>query len=262
MENPALPRTPVNRLEGPPGLPIVLHSPLSFHTPAHASNLLGLAWPNRVEVADQTARLALASTGLINGQLVKQLTPAKLFVLVDVTKLGTGAAADAFEQMLDTIQGDPGTAGAITVDAPSNGSLYARFNGGWAQTVAYASFAALGDTVSALSTNLNTLSTSTTTALAGKEAIGWTSKTATYTAVKGDKILAGTAGGAFTINLPATPAVGDPVAVAPLTTWTANNLTVAGNGHNIEGDSTLLCDTDCEIHFRYNGTQWKFFYLP
>lgn len=61
-------------------------------------------------------------------------------------------------------------------------------------------------------------------------------KTALYTAVKGDKILANSAGGVFTINLPASPAVGDHVEFFDAqNSWGTNAVTMGRNGSNING---------------------------
>ena len=63
----------------------------------------------------------------------------------------------------------------------------------------------------------------------------WTRKTGAYTAVSGDKIIADTTGGAFTITLPASPTEGNSVVIGDGGDWSTNNLTVARNGSNIEG---------------------------
>lgn len=62
-------------------------------------------------------------------------------------------------------------------------------------------------------------------------------KTTTYTAVAGDRLLADTSGGAFTITLPASPSVGDaPILLRDLAgTFATNNLTLDRNGNKIEG---------------------------
>ena len=92
----------------------------------------------------------------------------------------------------------------------------------------------------------------------------WNKKTASYTAVAGDKLLADTTSGTFTITLPATPAVGDSVIIADANSWNINNLTVARNGSTIETDTAdvvldianieivrtkLLCDKKDMIQF-------------
>lgn len=59
-------------------------------------------------------------------------------------------------------------------------------------------------------------------------------KISLYTAVKGDKILANSSGGVFTINLPASPAVGDHVEFFDAqNSWGTNAVTIGRNGSNI-----------------------------
>jgi len=72
----------------------------------------------------------------------------------------------------------------------------------------------------------------------------WQTKSATYTMVAGDKIIADTSGGAWTITLPGTPAVGDQVQILDATgDFATNNLTVARNGSNIMGlAEDMACD--------------------
>lgn len=60
----------------------------------------------------------------------------------------------------------------------------------------------------------------------------WAVKTAAYTAVTGDQIIGNTAGGAFTVKLPATPAIDDQVVIARSG---ASNLTIDRNGSSIAG---------------------------
>lgn len=61
-------------------------------------------------------------------------------------------------------------------------------------------------------------------------------KTSAYNAVKGDKILADSSGGAFTVTLPASPAVGDHVELYDAqSTWGTNAVTLDRNGSNING---------------------------
>jgi len=73
----------------------------------------------------------------------------------------------------------------------------------------------------------------------------WQTKSSTYTMVAGDKIIADTSGGAWTITLPASPAVGDQVQILDATgDFGTNNLTVARNGSNIMG---LAENMDCDM---------------
>jgi hypothetical protein len=62
----------------------------------------------------------------------------------------------------------------------------------------------------------------------------WVVKTGTYTAVAGDRILANTNGGAFTITLPASPSTGDTVNfIDQGYDFNTNALTVGRNSSNI-----------------------------
>ena len=66
-----------------------------------------------------------------------------------------------------------------------------------------------------------------------------TIKTGAYTAVKGDHIPTDSSGGAFTVTLPAGAAFGDVIEVYDATgSWTAFNVTIDKNGHNINGSAS------------------------
>jgi len=69
-------------------------------------------------------------------------------------------------------------------------------------------------------------------------------KTANYTAVAGDNILADTSGGAFTITLPASPVAGNTIHILDAAaSFDNNNLTVARNGKKIQGATNDLTIT-------------------
>ena len=75
----------------------------------------------------------------------------------------------------------------------------------------------------------------------------WTAKTANYTAVAGDRVLADTSGGAWTLTLPASPAVGDEIHILDAAaSFDNNNLTVARNSLKIQAltaDLTLTTES-------------------
>jgi hypothetical protein len=73
-----------------------------------------------------------------------------------------------------------------------------------------------------------------------------TAKTASFTAVSGNGYFVNTTSGVITVTLPATPSAGDIVAVADYAgTAATNNITIARNGSNIEGDaSNFVCNQD------------------
>jgi hypothetical protein len=61
-------------------------------------------------------------------------------------------------------------------------------------------------------------------------------KTATFTAVNGEGYFCNTTGGAFQVNLPASPSVGNIVSIKDYArTFASNNLTVGRNGSNLDG---------------------------
>ena len=79
----------------------------------------------------------------------------------------------------------------------------------------------------------------------GPKTRGYTTTTANITAIAGDQILANTTGGAFTVTLPASPAVGDEVVIIDARAqFATNNLTVDRNGSPINsGTDNLVLST-------------------
>jgi hypothetical protein len=89
-----------------------------------------------------------------------------------------------------------------------------------------------------------------------------TVKTSSYTATDSEGVQTDTSGGAFTVTLPATPAVGDQVIVVDTSSsWATNNLTVGRNGSTIEGlAENLVCDlSNVSVQLVYSGTTWNVF---
>ena len=63
-------------------------------------------------------------------------------------------------------------------------------------------------------------------------------KTATFTAASGEGYFCNTSGGAFTVNLPSSPSVGDIVAIKDYgSTFDSNNLTIGRGGSNMNGSA-------------------------
>ena len=89
----------------------------------------------------------------------------------------------------------------------------------------------------------------------------WERKTANYTAVNQDGIIADTTGGTFIVTLPATPSVGDYIVVVDGGDFESVNLTVARNGSTIEDTtSDLILDvSDVRVDFVYDGSTWQVF---
>lgn len=81
----------------------------------------------------------------------------------------------------------------------------------------------------------------------GGGGLTWVAKTANYTAVNGDGILADTdTVGAFEVTLPLSPSVGDTVGIIDSkANFSTNNLTIGRNGQNIMGDAeNMTLDID------------------
>jgi hypothetical protein len=89
--------------------------------------------------------------------------------------------------------------------------------------------------------------------------ITYTRITSTTTLTNNQGVIADTTGGAFTVNLPASPSTGAQVFLADGGAWGTNNLTVGRNGSTIEGVAQdLVCDiTGVSIQMLYDGTTWQ-----
>ena len=88
------------------------------------------------------------------------------------------------------------------------------------------------------------------------EEVNTTTKTANYTVVgTDDNILCDTSGGGFTVTLPASPEDGRVYSV--LLDVAGNDITVDGNGNNINGSTTAVWGSVGAIILVYNGTQWN-----
>jgi len=118
------------------------------------------------------------------------------------------------------------------------------------------SFVAPSTTGNVLTSNGSTW-TSTAPAAGG---VAYTAvKTSNYTAVNNDGVQTNTTGGAFTVTLPSTPAVGNIVIVLDsLGVWGTNNLTIGRNGENIAGlAQDLVCDINgATVTLVYTGATY------
>lgn len=90
--------------------------------------------------------------------------------------------------------------------------------------------------------------------------------TANYTAAVGDRIVADTSGGTFTVTLPASPAEGDQVWIrdggntATAQGWRVNPLTINPNGSTVRGDAdatTSLNIKGVRVTFIYHSGSWS-----
>jgi disulfide oxidoreductase YuzD len=86
-------------------------------------------------------------------------------------------------------------------------------------------------------------------------------KSANYTAVDGDRLLCNTAGGTFTITLPATPATGATILIYDISNFSTNPLTIARNASTIESvaDDFSLDIGQTRNELIYDGGTWHVF---
>jgi len=90
--------------------------------------------------------------------------------------------------------------------------------------------------------------------------LSYVAKSANYTINNNEGVLANTVPGAFTITLPASPAVGNQVVVADAGgAFGANALTIARNSSTIAGVAEdLVCDiNDISVQLVYSGNTWE-----
>lgn len=173
----------------------------------------------------------------------------------------TGAPADQTRGASGTIRSEfQAVAAAIATKSDTTGETYSGTHDFSGATVALGASTAPTQSVGDASTKLATtafvagtafsaalpgqtgnsgkfLTTDGSEASFGHPASFALTKTTTYTAVAGDRLLVDTSGGAFTITLPASPSVGDaPILLRDLAgTFATNNLTLDRNGNKIEG---------------------------
>jgi hypothetical protein len=70
-------------------------------------------------------------------------------------------------------------------------------------------------------------------------------------------ILANSTGGAFAIKLPATPVNGEAFKIKNTACGLTNNITICGNGNNIDGSVCALINTNCgALEVMYDGSAW------
>ena len=187
-------------------------------------------------LATQSGTFSGTSSGTNTGDQTISLTG-------DVTGSGTGSFAA-------TIAND-----AVTYAKIQNVSAASKLLG-------RGSAAGAGDVEEiTLGTGLTMSGTTLSASGGGGSLSPWATKTTTYTAVDGDRLLADTSGGAFTITLPSSPSAGHYIEINdPEETWATNNLTVARNGSNIDSlAENLVCNITAKIGLTYIDatTGWK-----
>ena len=140
-------------------------------------------------------------------------------------------------------------------------------NGGTGAATLTANNVLLGNGTSALQavapgTSGNVLTSNGTawTSAAPAGGITFTVKSANYTAVAGDNILANTSAGSFTITLPASPSTGSVINISDSGgRFQLFPLTVARNGKTIMGlsEDLFVSNNSASFGLAYNGSTWR-----
>ena len=159
-----------------------------------------------------------------------------------------------------------GGAGQITgTSSPSNLQLTTG-------TLAFAGFSSITGTIAASNvaaptftqganmTITGTWPNLTFAASGGGGSSGYVTKTANYTAVAGDKIIADTTGGSFTISLPASPAVGSVVTILDggNSGWGGSPIVIDRNGEliNAAPSNITVGVSNLQLTFIFAGGGW------
>jgi hypothetical protein len=210
--------------------------------------------------AGTTTTTALSSTGNTDGTIQLQVngtTPSVTLNTLGAVGVGASPNFGTSGQVLisggSTTAPTWGTAGAATTAT--------NLAGGAASQIPYqtgsgsTAFIANGTTGQVLTSNGASAPTWTSPSSGG-----FTAKTANYTAVSGDNILANTNAGSWILTLPASPATGAAVQVMDsVGTFGRAPLTVARNGSTIMNlaEDMIMAVNGAATTFVYNGSTWR-----
>jgi hypothetical protein len=97
------------------------------------------------------------------------------------------------------------------------------------------------------------------TGSAGQGLDPWTKISANYSASTGNRLIADTSGGSFTVTLPLNPAVGDYIQITDAGDFFLTPLIIDPNGEDIEGapDNISVDIPGITIELIYDGVQWQ-----
>ena len=157
------------------------------------------------------------TTSITNGQVLAYNSTTLKFEPTDAGSGGGGGSSSV--TVSDTAPSTPSD-GDMWFNS-LNTQLYIRYNDGsstqWVQAIA-----------------------------AGTGSSPWAEKSTAYTVVAGEKLFVDCSAATVTVTLPSTAALGDEIRIIDATgNSSTNNITIARNGHNIQGDaSDLTIDTD------------------
>jgi hypothetical protein len=182
---------------------------------------------------------------------ITHLSSLTLGAALPITSGGTGSTSTTFVNLASNVTGTLPVANGGTSLATLTANNVILGNGTSAPL-----FVAPGSSGNVLTSNGSTWASAAVPA----GGLTYVYKTANYTAVDKEGVLADTTGGAFTVTLPAAPATGAQVVVADAGgLWGTNNLTVGRNGSTIaELAQDLVCDINgVSVQLVYDGSTWQ-----
>jgi hypothetical protein len=169
-----------------------------------------------------------------------------------------GVAGPTGPQGIQGNAGPTGPTGVTGATGPTGTTVYPSAGVAISTGTAWDTSVAPGTTGNVLTSN----GTNWLSAAAASGGLAYIYTTTAVTATNNQGVLTNTAGGAFTVTLPATPSVGNQVVIADAGgSWGTNNLTVARNGSTIGGlAENLVCDiSSVSVQFVYSGTTWELY---
>ena len=203
--------------------------------------------------ADVTDTANVTAAGALMDSEVTNLAQVKAFDSADYATAAQGVLADGAVQPNDSPTFNAVIATSYAGDGSALTGLPAGYTNADVDTHLNTSTAANGEVLSWTGTDYDWI------AAGGGGGITYTRYTANVTIAANEGVIADTSGGAFTVTLPATPAVGDTVVITDGDDWGTTNLTVARNGSTIEGEAEdMTMDLGgVAVQFTHDGTTWQ-----
>lgn len=204
----------------------------------------------RSAVADLSSLYALsANTEQLkqNSTIVYVTSEDEYYILIDSGNTDNSSGWTQFSPTvtIDNISG-------LTITTPSTDDIITYDGSGWVNQTPVDVFDSVsdgdylvrsGDSIIGVSGNYNSINS-------------YTASTVTLTTLTNIALIQ-TSGSSITVNLPATPSSGQTITIKDKGSALTNNITVSGNGNDIDGASNAIINTNYgAIEVIYDGSEW------